>query len=247
MQAARPRCCSSSSVTRRDPAERHRAHAAAGRAARPGRRATSAARCASRCRRSPRHPRDEWAIDDVAPAGRRERRLARAGRGLRGGGAARRGGVRGGRGARAAGDAGRAPTSASWRIPSWRSRATRRSSSSRPRTPRRWRRSSASTSRPGASPTCSPSTTRSCELAKSKAEELEIRFKLAVALRGGDQAAGQGDRALSGDPRRRIREQLPALVGARSPLSAARPLEGAGGDDHARRSISRPTWPRSPS
>ena len=198
------RCCSSSSVTSRDAGRAPPAHAAADRSARHGRRATSAARCASRCRRSPRRR---------ATNGRSRRRAGWPPRA-------------------AAGPSWSRPTRrrcrAPRRSPTWRrvlallgtlarrvraragesrarrSRATRRSSSSRPRTPRR----SAALERlyvaTGRFADLLAIYDKKLELAKSKAEELEIRFKLAEPLRGGDQAAGQGDRALSGDPRRRI-------------------------------------------
>ena len=71
---------------------------------------------------------------------------------------------------------------------------------SRRRTPTRWRRSSACTSRPGASPTCSPSTTRSSSWPRARPRSWRSASS-SPALRRGDQAAGQGDRALSRDPR----------------------------------------------
>ena len=152
----------------------------------------------SRCRRSPsRRPtagrsRRRGASPGGAAAGRSWWRPTRRRCRARGG---RRRGAAG-----AAGDAGRAPTRASWRTPRRRSRATRRSWSSRPRTPRR----SAALERlyiaTGRFADLLAVYDKKLELAKSKAEELEIRFKLAEPLRGRDQAARQGDRALPGDP-----------------------------------------------
>ena len=84
------------------------------------------------------------------------------------------------------------------------------------------------------------------EMAKSKAEELEIRFKLASLY---EEEIKQPDKAIelylaiiAQDP-----DTAAGAGGARSPVSAAQSLEGPGGDDRPRRSICRPTWPRSPS
>ena len=184
---------------------------------------------------------------DVAPAGRRERRLARAGRGLRGGGAARRGASRGGRRCCALlGDAG-----GRLRGRAGRSRAGDRAQPDdprdlAPRTPTRWRRSSASTSRPAASPTCSPSTTRSWRWPRARPRSWRSASSSPSLY---EEEIKQPDKAIElylGD-RRPGSDAAAGAARARSPVSAARPLEGAGGDDRPRRSICRPTWPRSPS
>ena len=85
------------------------------------------------------------------------------------------------------------------------------------------------------------------ELAKSKDEELSIRFKLAGLyedeIKQPDKAVQLYLAILKQDSEADAR-----AGGARSDLPAARTLEGAGGDDSKRRSISvRPTWPPSPS
>ena len=84
------------------------------------------------------------------------------------------------------------------------------------------------------------------ELAKSKDEELSIRFKLAGLyedeIKQPDKAVQLYLAILKQDP-----EADDGAGGARSDLPAARTLEGAGGDDRARRSIFPPTWARSPS
>ena len=86
----------------------------------------------------------------------------------------------------------------------------------RPRTPTRSRRSSASTSRPAASPICSRSTTRSSALAKSKAEQLEIRFKLASLyeeeIKQPDKAIELYSAILAAGSRRSCRRWRPSIA-----------------------------------
>ena len=176
----------------------------------------------------------------------RERRLGAAGGGLRGGAAEGDGSDEDGTLA-AARHAGAAPTRRSWRTPRRPSPATRRSSRSRPRIPRPSRRSSGCTSPPGASPSCSPSTTRSWSSPRAKAEALEIRFKLAGLyedeIKQPEKAIELYQAILKQDS-----EQLRGADGARSHLPAARALEGAGRRPSSRRStLSHGQRPRSPS
>ena len=78
------------------------------------------------------------------------------------------------------------------------------------------------------------------EMAKSKAGGAGDPLQARVALRRRDQAAGQGDRALSRDHRPGSRTAGGA-GGAGPPVSAAQSLEGPGGDDlQGDRSVDRP-------
>ena len=213
-----------------DPAERHGAHAAARRAARPGRgrQARRAAHRAAGARRGTRPT--SWAIET-------SRRLAAESGGWAELVEAYEAAV-----PRAEpsdetallallGDAGRrvrVASSANPELAIARNQTDPRARAQEPRGGRR--RSSASTSRPGASPICSPIYDKKLELAKSKAEELEIRFKLAGLYEEEIKQPDKAIAALSGDPQAGSRAAAGA-GGARSHLPAARPLEGAGGDD----------------
>ena len=181
---------------------------------------------------------------DVAPAGRRERRLARAGRGLRGGGAARRGGVRGGCGPRAARHAG-----GRVRARAGESRARDRAQPEDHRARAQGPEAVAALERlfiaTGRFGDLLAIYDKKLSMAKSKAEELEIRFKLASLY---EEEIKQPDKAIelylaivAQDPRQL--SALAALDRLYQQLGRWKELAAT----ITRRSIFRPTWPRSPS
>ena len=107
----------------------------------------------------------------------------------------------------------RAPTRASWPIPrrpSPRNQTILEIGAQGPGGGRR--RSSACTSRPGRFADLLAIYDKKLELAKTASREAGDPLQAGRPLRRGDPAARQGDRALSGDPRRRIPTQLPALA-----------------------------------
>ena len=224
-------------ITRRR-RERHAAHAAAGRPARHGRERQARRACASRCRRSAEAPgrrvgehdaRAGWPARAAAgpswsrPTRRRCRapRLSRTSRRCR----------------------------CCWSLAarlreeladrrSWRSRATRRSSSLDAKNPDAVGGARAALHRDRAlRRPARPIYDKKLELAKTKAEEKEIRFKL---RRRSTRRRSSSRTRRSSSIRRsstRIRSSC-RRCGARSHLPAARSLEGAGGDDPAELELS---------
>ena len=172
--------------------------------------ATSAARCAIALQALAESPTDGWAITDLPPPGRQEGRLAGAGGGLRGGGAARWARPTRMRSLALLGTLA-AAYERSWRIPRRRSRATRRSWSSRPRTPRR----SAALERlfiaTGRFADLLAIYDKKLELAKSKAEELRSASSWPVSTRTRSSSPTRRSSSISAileqDP-----TQLPALA-----------------------------------
>ena len=177
---------------------------------------------------------------DVAATGRRERQLARAGRSLRGGAAAR---SRRGRGAGAAVDAGGARTKASWRIPRRRSREIRRSWRSPTRTPAPSLRWSGCTSRPVASPICSRSTTRSCRSPRARPRSWRSASSSPASTK---RRSSSRTRRSSSTPRSCARipsswRRCRRSIGCISSLAAGKSCRRRS----SRRSICRRTWPPS--
>ena len=174
---------------------------------------------------------------DVAPAGRRERRLARAGRGLRGGGAARRGGVRGGRGPRAAGD-----LAARVRARAGESRARDRAQPEDPQaSTRNDPQAVAALERLyiATGPLRGParaSTTRSSSMAKTRPRSWRSASSSPRSTRRRSSSRTRRSSSISRSSPR-IREQLQALRGARSPVPAARAAGRSWRDDHPGSSI----------
>ena len=102
------------------------------------------------------------------------------------------------------GDAGAPPTSASWRTPSWPSRATRRSSSLAPKDPEAVAALERLYIATGRFADLLAIYDKKLRAGQEQGRGARDPLQARRPLRGGDQAARQGDRALSGDPRRRI-------------------------------------------
>ena len=208
-QAPRPRCCSSSSDTRRDPAERHAAHAAARRPARPGRGRQARRAARSRCRPSPRRPptsgrsrrRAGWPARAAAGPSwsRPTRRRCRAPRRGRGGACSRcwrRWPPR---------------TSASSANPELAIARNQKILELRAQGPGRGGGARAPLHRDRALRGPARHLRQEAGAGQEQGRGARDPLQAGRPLRGADQAARQGDRALSARSSSRIRQQLPAL------------------------------------
>ncbi len=208
-------------------------------------RATRSARCASHCTALAEAPTDSWAIETSRRLAAEGRRVGRAGEGLRGGRAARGQGQRRSGAAGAARHAGRGVRIGARRTPSSPSSATSRSSSWSPRTPRRWGRSSASTSPPGASPICSPSTTRSWSWPRARTRSSRSASSWPASTRTRSSSPTRRCSSISRSSsripgrRRRWRRSIGSTSSSDAGKSWRRRSKG--------KSSSPPTWGRSPS
>ena len=114
-----------------------------------------------------------------------------------------------------------------------------------PRTPRRWGRSSGSTSPPGASPICSPSTTRSWSWPRARTRSSRSASSWPASTRTRSSSPTRRcssiSRSSSRIPSRRRRWRR--SIASTSSSDAGRSWRRRS----TRRSISPPTWPRSPS